>query len=148
MKSGNASMPDIQRCVFAVADTPYCVWGRDLSDRNLRFLDGVDADYFIYIAETHLGHIEGEHAQRASVALRAAYHLSLETFFSLIAGVAGSRLGGRVGFEGTNRTSQGRGRGLRRQRMPFPMKWKVDSPVFGFAEIAKGGPPVRTMVSE
>src|SRR5258708_39573752 len=64
----------IQHCVFSVGEAPYCVWSWDLPERNLRFLDGVDADYFTYIAETHLGHIQGDRAQLASVALRAGYH--------------------------------------------------------------------------
>ncbi len=131
-------MPDFQRCVFAVADTPYCVWGWDIVNRNLRFLDGVDADYFIYIAETHLGHLEGERAQRASVALRAAYHLSLETFFSLI-GAALQAPDCVTGWVLKAQTGQVKdvAEALRRQRMPFPTKWKMDSPIFGFAEIAK-----------
>jgi hypothetical protein len=138
-EAGNASMPDIQRCVFAVVDTPYCVWAWDLVDRNLRFLDGIDAGYFIYVAETHLSHIQGEQAQLASVALRAAYHLSLETFFSLI-GAALQAPDCVAGWVLKAQTGQIREvvEALRQRRMRFPMKWKVDPAVFGFAEIAKG----------
>ena len=75
---------EIQHSVFAVSDEPYCVWAWDLAERNMRFLDGIDADYFRYIAETHQGHLETEHAQRAALALRTNYYLSLETLFGLI----------------------------------------------------------------
>jgi hypothetical protein len=129
---------EIQRSVFAVGDTSYCVWGWDLIDRNLRFLDGIDEEYFVYIAETHLGHIQGAQAQLASVALRAAYHLSLETFFSLI-GAALQAPDCVVGWVLKAQTSQIKEvvEALRRRTMPFPMKWKHDSTDFGFADIAK-----------
>lgn len=129
--------PDIQRCVFSVGETSYCVWGWDLPDRNLRFLDGMDEGYFIYIAETHLGHIQGDQAQLASVALRAAYHLSLETFFSLL-GAALQAPDCVVGWILKAQTTQIRQvvEALRRGTMPFPMKWKNDSSAFGFGDIA------------
>ena len=128
----------IQQCVFSVGDASYCVWGWDLQDRNLRFLDGIDAEYFIYVAETHLGHIQGDRAQLASVALRAAYHLSLETFFSLV-GAAVQAPDCVVGWMLKAQTAQIKQvvEALRRRTMPFPMKWKHDSTAFGFAEIAE-----------
>lgn len=74
----------IQYSVFAVADEPHCVWGWDLAERNLRFLDGLDEEYFHYIAEVHQDHLNETQAQKAAIALRANYHLSLETLFGLI----------------------------------------------------------------
>ena len=74
----------MDRYVFAVADEVYCCWEYDLVERNQRFLTTLDAGYFHYVANSHLGEIEGENRQRAAVALRAAYHHGLETLFSLL----------------------------------------------------------------
>ena len=70
--------------MFLVDETPYCVWEWDLVKRNLEFLEQIDPKYFEYIAQTHFAEIQGEHAQRAAIALRTNYHQALETFFVLL----------------------------------------------------------------
>jgi hypothetical protein len=70
--------------MFAVDETPYCVWEEDLRERNLRFVESIDYRYFEYIATTHAANLEGEDQQRAAIALRTGYHHALETFFTLL----------------------------------------------------------------
>jgi len=61
------------------------MWGDDLRKRNLEFLQSLDPGYFDYQARIHLPAVdESEEGQRAALALRAAYHHSLETLFSLL----------------------------------------------------------------
>jgi hypothetical protein len=78
----------MQYSVFAVDETPYCVWEYDLRERNLRFVESIDYRYFEYLAATHGGNLEGEDRQRAAIALRTAYHHALETLFSLLCAAA------------------------------------------------------------
>ena len=72
------------RYAFAVGEEVYCCWEHDLPQKNERFLASIDGGYFNYIALTHLEHIEGEDKQRAAIVIRSAYHLGLETLFSLL----------------------------------------------------------------
>lgn len=74
----------MNRYPFAVRNQTYCVWDHDLSQRNDSFLRSLDGQYFRYQVEIHAPQLNGENAQRAAVALRAAYHHSLETLFSLL----------------------------------------------------------------
>jgi hypothetical protein len=74
----------ISNQIFAVCAEPYCVWGWDLEEENSQFISEIDGSYFEYICETHLSALDGDNAQRAAVALRINYHLSLETLFGLI----------------------------------------------------------------
>lgn len=74
----------MQYSIFAVDETPYCVWEYDLRDRNLRFVESIDHRYFEYLASTHAANLEGEDRQRAAIALRIGYHHALETLFSLL----------------------------------------------------------------
>lgn len=74
----------MQYSVFAVDETPYCVWEHDLKERNLRFVESIDHGYFEYLAIAHAPNLEGETRQKAAIALRTAYHHALETFFSLL----------------------------------------------------------------
>jgi hypothetical protein len=116
---------DIQSRIFFVCDEPHCAWGWDLAERNLAFLDGIDEGYFEYIARTHHQHLEGEHAQRAAVALRANYHLCLETLFGLI-GAALQAPDCAVGWVLKCSTTQLRTltEALFRDTMGFPVQWE------------------------
>lgn len=72
---------------FVVNEKPYCVCEWDLPERNLRFLQSVDPDYFCYLAETHGHAMESEDKkvlQHASITLRMAYSQGLETLFAFI----------------------------------------------------------------
>jgi len=71
----------MQSSIFAVNDTPYCLWEIDVAARNRAFLDGLDPEYFSYVLETH---IETEDEKRGLVALKIALHHSIEALFSLL----------------------------------------------------------------
>jgi hypothetical protein len=73
--------------MFAVASEVYCVWEYDLSKKTLDFLDGIDHEYFAYVARAHFQNLDSEDRQRASMGLRSAYHHGLETLFLLLCGV-------------------------------------------------------------
>jgi hypothetical protein len=49
-----------------------------------RFLDGIDPDFFRYVAAAHEAQLGGDHDAQAAVALRLAYAHALETLFALI----------------------------------------------------------------
>jgi hypothetical protein len=74
----------LQYYSFVVDETPYCIWGWDLAEENQRFLEGIDAGYFAYLADAHGAALDGDHRHHAALALRAAYSQALETFFALL----------------------------------------------------------------
>lgn len=130
--------PDIQHCVFAVTDEPYCVWGWDLPDRNRKFINQINAEYFEYVCRTHIEHIDGDNAQLAAMALRSSYYLALETLFGLIAAalqapdcIAGWILKASTG-DVRRMTKE-----LADNRMQFPVKWHPTPERIGFGDVAK-----------
>ncbi|MEA2573141.1 MAG: hypothetical protein QOH93_439 [Chloroflexia bacterium] len=70
---------------FMIDETPYCVWGLDLAQIDLAFLNTLNAAYFDHIASIHGPLLEGDEAQYAATALRIAYSHALETLFALLA---------------------------------------------------------------
>jgi hypothetical protein len=74
----------MQRYPFVTDETPHCIWDWDLQERNLRFLRGIDADYYRHMADSHGGVSEGEDRHRAALALRLGYSHAMETFFALV----------------------------------------------------------------
>jgi len=75
----------MQYTPFVVGGDYYCMWGDDLRKRSLEFLQSLVPEYFGYQAKVHLlGVDDSEDGHRAALALRAAYHHSLETLFSLL----------------------------------------------------------------
>ncbi|MGN6149962.1 MAG: hypothetical protein ACTHPD_15610 [Rhizomicrobium sp.] len=131
--------PNIQHVIFAVCNEPYCVWGWDIKDRNIDFIERIDEKYFEYICETHLDHLEAEGtAHRAAIAIRANYHLALETLFSLIGAM----------FQAPDcvpawvlkaSTSQVRSfiDAIRKGYAQFPVKLISETSEYGFEQISK-----------
>jgi hypothetical protein len=78
------SEPELQHCMFVVDDKPYCLWDWELQERMLSFLDGIDPQYFTYLAEVHNEALEGEQKQYAALAIRTAYAQALETLFAFL----------------------------------------------------------------
>ena len=74
----------LQFCKFVVNEKPFCVWDWDLQDRTISFLDGVDPEYFTYLAKAHEEHLETDEKQFAALAIRASYAQALETLFSFL----------------------------------------------------------------
>lgn len=74
---------------FAVGDAPYCVWGPDLPDQNMRFLESLDPDFFSHMAEVHGTALNNDHGKKHSaLALRLFYSHALETMLSLLCAAA------------------------------------------------------------
>jgi hypothetical protein len=69
--------------IFCVDTKPWLIADPDIRGKNLEFLNGIDADYFIYCLEAHANAEESE-SRHASVALQSTLHHALETLFSLI----------------------------------------------------------------
>src|ERR1044071_10255317 len=69
---------------FAAGKDIHCLWDWDLDRTNLTFLEGVDHDYFRYVADIHGEALKGPDRHRAGIALRIAYHQGLEALFSFI----------------------------------------------------------------
>ncbi len=130
--------PNIQHCLFAVVDDPYCVWGWDLPERNLNFIKQIDPEFFEYVCRTHREHIGGENAQLAAMALRSNYHLALETLFGLMAASlqAPDCLAGWI-LKATTSDVRLITKELAADRMKFPVKWRPIIEHVGFGEVAK-----------
>lgn len=77
----------LRNTIIVVDEEPYCIWGWDLDDRNRLFLEGFDTDYFPFLVATLAS---SDDTRRASIALRATFHHSLETLFSLISALVQS----------------------------------------------------------
>lgn len=69
---------------FTVDEEPNACWDWDLSQKNIEFLDSIDAEYFRYVAEVHADHLEGEDCHRSALALRSTYSQALEVLFALL----------------------------------------------------------------
>lgn len=73
----------MHRYPFAVHEDAHCVWEYDLPERNLRFLERLDPQYFDFVVRSHV-EAEGQGAQYQAVLLRTTYHHATETLFSLL----------------------------------------------------------------
>lgn len=69
---------------FVVDETPHACWDWHLQRKNIEFLEGIDSDYFRYVAESNLVGLESEDQQRAALSLRLSYSHGLETLFALL----------------------------------------------------------------
>lgn len=80
---------DIHYSKFVVGDSPYCIWGRDLPDQNMRFLKSLDPEFFSHMAEVHGTALNEDHGKKHSaLALRLFYSHALETMLSLLCAAA------------------------------------------------------------
>ncbi len=72
-------------CQFVVDESPYCVWHKDLEAFNKSIVRGISPDYYHYLLEMYSPGLENDETrQYAAIALRTAYHQSLESFFALL----------------------------------------------------------------
>ena len=72
---------------FVVDTKPYACWDWELKRKNIEFLEGIDSDYFEYVARININNIEGSDKQKAAMALRLSYSQALETLFALLCSV-------------------------------------------------------------
>lgn len=71
----------MQTSTFMVHREPYCLWGHDIKERNVQFLEGLDADYFEFVTQLAL---DARDEKRASALLFANLHHAIEMLFSLL----------------------------------------------------------------
>lgn len=74
----------MDKALFCIGKRPFAVWGRDLAERNVQFLNSYDVRQFEYLAAVHIAQIAQENAQQATTALRIGYGLAQEALLSLI----------------------------------------------------------------
>lgn len=74
----------MENSIIVVNNEPYCIWEIDLKERNLRFLNAINSEYFKYLIRIHFENVEEKEDKWAAVALRIGYFHGLETLFSLI----------------------------------------------------------------
>ncbi len=67
-----------------VGRRPQVTWGAEMGERNLAFLRGLDAQYFVHIAETQAPLLETESRQYAAATIRVAYGQALETLMAVL----------------------------------------------------------------
>lgn len=78
---------DFQYGLFLVGERAFCLWDQDIKKLNLDFLNGIDPEYFEYLADTNfekLGDEKEDIHQHAALAIRTAFSQGLETLFALI----------------------------------------------------------------
>lgn len=74
----------IQCALFAIDETPLCLWDLDIGKHNMDFINSIDPGYFEHIANIHSQLLDGEEKQYAANALRLAYSQGLESLFALL----------------------------------------------------------------
>ncbi len=80
---------DFQYGFFIVGERPFCLWDHEIKKINLQFLNSIDPEYFVYLADTNfekLGDENEEVHQHAALAIRTAFSQGLETLFALLFG--------------------------------------------------------------
>lgn len=76
--------PKLTCHLFAIDETPHCLWDWEISTRSLEFLENLKPDYFAYLADVYNTDLEGINPQFAAIAIRVAYSQGLETLFALL----------------------------------------------------------------
>ena len=77
----------LQHSYFIVGERPFCLWDDNIKDMTLEFIDGLNPQYFSYIANT-FGNSDAENKnniQYLALLVRMTYSMALETFFALLA---------------------------------------------------------------
>ncbi len=69
---------------FQVGRRPFCVWGIGLRAKNVDYLQRMTPEYFEYLAQAFIDHLDGENKQHAALALRVSYGQALEALFALL----------------------------------------------------------------
>jgi hypothetical protein len=79
----------LQYYFFVVGERPFCLWGNDVRENTISFLDKIEPTYFEYVANSNFQYIqqgsgEEKDSQHAAISVRTAYSQGLEALFSLI----------------------------------------------------------------
>lgn len=70
---------------FMVDDKPMVCWDWELDRKNLQYIQGIDVEFYRYVATAHAEHLAGDSKQQAAMATRIAYYQAQETLFALLA---------------------------------------------------------------
>ena len=70
--------------LVVIDDKPSLFWDRDHRQTQLRFLGGIDPEYFAYLGSLHREQLEGPEGAHAAIALRVSYSHGLEALFAMI----------------------------------------------------------------
>jgi hypothetical protein len=79
-----SSGQEMDKALFCVGKRPFAVWGGDIAEKNVQFLNTYDVRQFEYLATVHLAQLDQDGAQQAATALRIDYGLAQEALLSLI----------------------------------------------------------------
>lgn len=74
----------MESVAFYVGDRLQVYWDWNLSKKNIRFLNGVDAKHYNHVVQAHSPYLEGDGKLYAAAALRIAYAQGLEALFALL----------------------------------------------------------------
>jgi hypothetical protein len=70
---------------FFVNERPFCLWDFSPREINLEFINGIDPDYFGFLADVYTStSVLDDQQGQAALALRTSYSHGLETLFSLL----------------------------------------------------------------
>lgn len=69
---------------FVVDEKPFVCWDWNLRQKNIDFLEGIDAEFYKYIAETHGNNLNNDNKQKAALAIRISYYQAMEVLFALL----------------------------------------------------------------
>jgi hypothetical protein len=76
---------EMETYAFAIDTRPQRIWDWNLQEKNLKFLGGVDPDYFSHVAQVNAALLREAENHRAALAIRLAHSHALETFMSFAA---------------------------------------------------------------
>jgi len=69
---------------FVVDESPFICWDPDLSEKNLEYLRGIDAEYLTFVTQLFSTQLDGEEKQHAALGIRQYYSQGVETLFALL----------------------------------------------------------------
>ena len=69
---------------FILGDVPLAAWSEDIDAQNAFFIESLNPDYYIYLAEKYIEDIDGENSFHAATALRTIYFQCMENMFALL----------------------------------------------------------------
>ncbi|MCJ7481574.1 MAG: hypothetical protein MUO31_01265 [Thermodesulfovibrionales bacterium] len=78
----------LQHSYFIVGERPFCLWDDNIKKITLEFLDGLNPQFFSYIANSLENKSDDENnsdSQQSALLIRMIYSIALESFFALLA---------------------------------------------------------------
>jgi hypothetical protein len=86
------NLPQDDCAIVVIDERPLFFWDIGIKEKNLRFIEQIDSDYFNYIANVNFSilqnpdenEVDKTNRQHAAIAMRMAYSQALEVLFSFI----------------------------------------------------------------